>query len=87
MHIAGFNGLKPLHKTVLLGYQQATEFLLRNGADPNSTNNFNETPLLLACRLGYPSVVHFLLQNGADLNSADKVGRGALQYAALGGSV
>ncbi|KAJ6786496.1 hypothetical protein PWT90_09714 [Aphanocladium album] len=43
-------GLTPLHYASLVGCKKMTKFLLRNGANPNATSEFGETPLHLALK-------------------------------------
>ncbi|KAK8169729.1 ankyrin repeat protein, partial [Phyllosticta citrichinensis] len=42
------------------------KLLLRNGADPNSTNHEGFTRLHLAASLGRPDIIQELLERGAD---------------------
>ena len=39
----------PLHWAVILGNEKAVDFLLDHGADPTVTNDYKNTPLMVAC--------------------------------------
>ena len=39
----------PLHWAVILGNEQAVNFLLDHGSDPTVTNDYKNTPLMVAC--------------------------------------
>ena len=45
------------------------EFLIKNGADVNAKNNYNSTPLTIACESGNVKMVKLLVKYGADVNS------------------
>jgi ankyrin repeat protein len=38
-------GWTPIYRTVICGHIEATRYLLKHGANPNTTNNLGETPL------------------------------------------
>jgi ankyrin repeat protein len=60
--------------------------LLKRGADPNSRNALEVTPLFVAAALGQTQVIEALLQAGAKLD-APSPGGTALTFAAMTGSV
>lgn len=62
------------------------EILLGNGANINSTNVANKTPLYLAARSNLPSVVQRLLEAGADPTIISREGRSVLHAACHAGS-
>ena len=66
-------GNTPLHEAVERGHRDTVQYLLRNGADPDSTNYFGETPLFLAIDKSYFSIASLLLDYGASINFYDKV--------------
>ena len=59
--------------------------IISHGVDVNATtNNYNETALMLACEKGNKDAINFLLNAGADTNIADIKGLTCLHYAAVG---
>lgn len=63
------------------GYVKIVEFLLKNGADVNETNQVGWTPLFVACQNGDLKMVKLLLDNGADVKKHDNKGHNALKIA------
>jgi ankyrin repeat protein len=61
------------------GDQKTLEAALKSGADVNSRDKDNLTPLMLACFLGNIDIVHSLIASGADVN----LKRGKLRNAFL----
>lgn len=61
---------------------QIAELLLTHGADPNESNDFGDTPLLLTIRNEYERLVTLLLALGADVNRQSPSGGAALHEAA-----
>ena len=57
------------------------KFLVKRGANVNSTTDNFSTPLLVACALGQNKVVKFLVKNKADIESANKDGQTCLMLA------
>ena len=45
------------------------EFLIKNGADVNAKNNYNSTPLTIACESGNVKMVKLLVKYDADVNN------------------
>ena len=66
-------GWTPLHLSSYNGHLDIIKYLLVNGADINSNNNFRgkipETPLYVASQNGKLDIVKYLFDNGADINS------------------
>ena len=55
--LTGFNGMLPLHKATMRADVNLMDFFIKQGADVNCVNNFNESPLLFAAKRGIPSVI------------------------------
>jgi ankyrin repeat protein len=66
---------------------QIVELLLEFHADPNLSENCEETALQLAAREGRKEIVDILIENGANVDApaATSFGATALQFAAIGG--
>jgi ankyrin repeat protein len=64
--VADKSGATPLHIAAAEGELVVADFLLRNGADPNSRNRQEATPLYEAAANGRKAMVELLLQNKAD---------------------
>lgn len=69
------SGDSALHITIRDRDAGWTDFLLRNGVDPNAGNRTGETPLGLASRLGFPEAVRLLLANGARVDGSNNSGQ------------
>uniref|UniRef100_A0A0G4FJ62 Bromo domain-containing protein n=1 Tax=Chromera velia CCMP2878 TaxID=1169474 RepID=A0A0G4FJ62_9ALVE len=67
------------------GNLPCTEFLLRNGVNPNHTDKFNQTCLFYAAREGHSSVCDALISGGLNVNHGDSNGDTALNFAAREG--
>ena len=61
-------GWTPLYRTIVSGLLNATELLLKNGADPNIQSSMGETPLYQAVDMEKVSHVNLLLKNKANPN-------------------
>lgn len=57
-----------LHQACLKKQEDTVELLLNNGANPNTKDNANWTPLQEAVTLGYYRICEMLLENGASPN-------------------
>ncbi|KAG8223157.1 hypothetical protein J437_LFUL015369 [Ladona fulva] len=55
-----------------LGSKKMVEFLLSNGASPNSSDIYGRTPLHLAAAMDFKECVYLLLEGGADANAYTK---------------
>ena len=55
----------PLHHAAAGGFYDLAEYLLDSGADYNSLDSYNMTPLDLASRYGYENIKSLLLKYGA----------------------
>ena len=60
--------------------------LIQSGADLNSFNKEDKTPLMHASDLGLAEVVQLLIESGADVNKSTDFGKTALSYALCGQS-
>ncbi|XP_078105747.1 ankyrin repeat domain 34Bb [Sander vitreus] len=80
-----------LLKAVYLSRLRLTRLLLEGGAYINESNEYGETPLMVACKTHHSDsqsvpkhkMVWYLLENGADPNIQDKTGKTALMHACL----
>jgi ankyrin repeat protein len=61
--------------------QRSDSALLDGGADVNAVNQWNETPLIVACCGGHVRAVRALLAHGADCASLDRWQSSALDVA------
>lgn len=64
----------------------AVKAFVEAGADINETNDYHQTPLLLACNYGYEETAEYLISQGADVNVPDQDGGTALIAAASSSS-
>ncbi|XP_060075347.1 uncharacterized protein LOC132555028 [Ylistrum balloti] len=87
VHEKGWHGQTALHKACLMGDWSICFLLLEAGSDPNALNDFDETPLLYACKRGLASNVHLLVQRNGDLRATDKNGLGVTHHCSQTGSV
>jgi cytohesin len=74
-----------LMQTVMEGRSQATEELLRKGADVNARLSDGWTPLMCAAWNGYARTARILMEHHADLEAREMNGRTALIIAAWNG--
>jgi len=70
-----------LLKAAELGNVGKVKGLLEKGADPNSTDAFNRTPLMIASLAGHVEVVDSLIKAGANIYARAKFGQTAFQFA------
>ncbi len=64
----GKDGLKVLHLAAFRGHTAIISYLIRQGANVNTTNERGETPLHYAARFGQVAAVKKLVKKGADCN-------------------
>jgi len=64
-----------------LGQPEIMEFLIAQGADVKSSDNWGYTPLHYAVRDGYEDAIFILLGAGADVNATEFTGRTPLDLA------
>jgi len=60
---------------------EAVEFLLENGADPDTKNSKNFTLLMYCVKYGNLKLVRLVIKYGASINLRDLSGYSALDYA------
>jgi ankyrin repeat protein len=78
-------GVTPLSLACQNGNTAMVEFLLAQGADPNTTLRGGETVLMTAARTGKAGSVKALLSRGAIVEAKEKRGQTALMWAAADG--
>lgn len=74
-----------IHQAALQGDLEAIQRLVVSGADVNSVDSHNETPLTTAALAGHGEVVNYLLQRGARISAVNANGLTPLHAAAYGG--
>ena len=74
----------PLHSAARSGASAVARLLLENGADPDTTSDFDFTPLHVAGMSGASTVAKVLLENGADPDIASQFGAPLLLAACSG---
>ncbi|CAB0036566.1 unnamed protein product [Trichogramma brassicae] len=86
--IAPTTGDSPLHFALHYGHRMIADLLLRNGAKPNLSNDFEDTPLHIIFKKGYDAgfVQQFFkinaeLQQVVKINAPDKLGNTPLHLA------
>ncbi|CAG8922357.1 unnamed protein product [Penicillium salamii] len=80
------NGRTALHHAVMSmlrpdEYENIVQLLLESGANPNSRDGVNRTPLSYAAELSNLVVIQLLLARNASVDDKDSVGRTPLSYA------
>lgn len=75
-------GETALHYLVIENHLDGVKFLIEQGADINSRNDSEDTPLMDAARLNYVGMCRFLIQHGANVNVKNIEGETALHRAA-----
>jgi len=83
----GWDGATALHWASHLDQAAIADALLKAGADANAANEYDVTPLMLACENGNGQMVQRLLQAGANPNAVLLSGETALMTASRAGSV
>ena len=75
-----------LVQAIKCGFVESTQVMLDAGADPNTKDAYDNTPLLLAAEMGHETLVRLLLKRGARPQAHNTGGRGtALHHAAKWG--
>jgi ankyrin repeat protein len=75
-------GRTPLHHTAReTGNTDMAGLLIEHGAEVNSYDNFDDTPLILAAWRGFRGIVNLLLDNNADVPLTGENGEELLSYA------
>ena len=64
----GHDGRTALFRTARIGKESHVKLLLQHHANPNITDNNDESPLQAAVRYGHVEVVKMLINAGADIN-------------------
>jgi len=80
-------GETALHDLVIENHVEAVRFLLELGAEVDSRDAFQATPLIHAAQLGYHNMAALLMEHGADVHARDDEEETALFKAARGGHV
>ncbi len=86
-HLGDLNELKDregrtlLHWSISLRLREETEYLLKQGANPNIADDEGKTPLHYAASIGDSDITRILIEAGADVNARDRYGRTPLHYA------
>ena len=71
-------GETALHYLCVENHLEGVRWLHQRGANINTLNNFQATPLIDAASLGYVELCRFLLANGADILATDQIGNTAI---------
>lgn len=74
-----------LHRAAWGGKLKFARELIQLGADVDTRNNKQQTPLHLAAKEDRCQVVELLIHHGADVESKDRRGKTPLQYASVNG--
>lgn len=74
---------RPLFESVSQRRIEVTRLLIRNGANPNWTNQDGAGVLFHAAEKGLSDIIEVLLEHGTDANSVDRLGRTALLRAVM----
>lgn len=76
-------GRTPLHHAAReTGNAEMAKLLIDHGADINSYDNFNDTPIILAAWRGFSGIVNLLLDNNADVRVTGDNAKQLLSFAA-----
>ena len=84
VNIRGFDGSTALTLAIAKRRLSYVQFLLDNGADPETANRDGEVPMTLAARLGWLDGVNLLLAGKAKADSTNRLGETALIIAVQG---
>ncbi|XP_075238424.1 protein fem-1 homolog CG6966 isoform X2 [Lycorma delicatula] len=75
----------PLWCAAAAGHFSVVRFLVKRGANVNSTTRTNSTPLRAACFDGHFEIVKFLIEQGADIEVSNRHGHTCLMIACYKG--
>jgi ankyrin repeat protein len=88
LHVKGVNlnarnhfGRQPIHSSAFAGSYEAAKYLLENDAYVDSTDNNDDTPLLISTVKGNKDVFDLFLAHKADAKKRNKQGRNILALA------
>lgn len=76
----------PLNLAARSGHIEIMKFLFEKKADPNSRNDFAETPIMCAANRARGNVCRLLLEWRADVHALDENGDNALDFLGMGNS-
>jgi hypothetical protein len=82
-----YTGATGMHAAASNKHQDVVELLIRAGAQIDSRDKNQLTPLLAAVMKGHLPAVRQLIESGADRNATEKNGRNALYFAMTCGSL
>ncbi|XP_044760466.1 serine/threonine-protein phosphatase 6 regulatory ankyrin repeat subunit A-like isoform X2 [Coccinella septempunctata] len=77
-------GLTPLSVAIMSARDEAAEFLLDRGADPNIPDIKGRTPICFSVHLGNETITKMLIDHHADVNIEDAFGNTPIQEALSG---
>jgi len=66
------SGLTPLYLAIYKKHEKVANYLIQNGADVKTKDEFGTTPLHVAAEAGLLSTTKLLLEKGAEVNAKDK---------------
>ena len=75
-------GLTPLHVASFMGHMAIVQFLIQNGANPDTPNMRGETALHHAARANQTDIMRVLLRNGAQVDARARENQTPLHIAA-----
>ncbi len=82
----GYQGCTALHRAVEHNNVVVTQMLLSAGAEPNSVDAAEETPLMICAKYECTESAQLLISHGADIAKTSKNGQAALHMAAVSDS-
>ena len=75
-----FGGYSAIQIAVEHNQYEMVEWLIHQGANPNSQDKLGRTPLIEAAENGMLDIIKLLIENEADINAEDREHFGALSY-------
>jgi len=81
INLPDYRNSAPLHFSADGGHFEIAEYLLKNGADPNTFDLDGDSPLHWAAFAGHLKIVKLLIQYEIDINHTNYNGQTALYYA------